>query len=249
MSERGFLAEAIDMLMCRAQPLVVRHDNRTFVQDGLTELAPHEPELPIYRGNTLAGLVSVIRAEMSCMRGLPLLVQVAGPGNVVAYSSLCRGLVETDKSFRYRMYEVENDNRTFKSGSYSQEDLSIKLRSMCLPTPDQDYLLDMISRIDMSTGVSISDDGITQKVVQRVGAQLKDELPVKPLLLLKPFRTFVEVEQPISEYLLRLSRDGSISLFEADGGAWRLEARQNIAAYLEKALKELIQDGKVVVML
>ena len=37
------------------------------------------------------------------------------------------------------------------------------------------------------------------------------------------------------------------ALFEADGGAWKLAARHNIAAYFEDKLKDLVESGKVVV--
>ena len=38
------------------------------------------------------------------------------------------------------------------------------------------------------------------------------------------FRTFLEVEQPESEFLLRVDPDEGIGFFEADGGIWKLEA-------------------------
>ena len=39
-----------------------------------------------------------------------------------------------------------------------------------------------------------------------------------------------------------------IGLFEADGGAWKLEAKHSIAQYFETHLKELIEAGKVIVV-
>lgn len=57
-----------------------------------------------------------------------------------------------------------------------------------------------------------------------------------------PFRTFIEIEQPESEFLLRAKKgyEGiEFALFEADGGAWKKEAIDNIAAYLKENLKEI----------
>ena len=65
---------------------------------------------------------------------------------------------------------------------------------------------------------------------------------------LKPFRTFLEVAQPESEFILRVNDKGNIGLFEADGGVWKLEAKRNIAAYFEKELADFISDKKVIVM-
>ena len=39
-----------------------------------------------------------------------------------------------------------------------------------------------------------------------------------------------------------------ITLIEADGGVWKLEATRNIAGYFEDKLAELIEDGRVVVL-
>lgn len=66
---------------------------------------------------------------------------------------------------------------------------------------------------------------------------------------LRPYRTFTEVEQPESEFILRLDDEGRVGLIEADGGAWKMTAKASIAAYFETMLKEEVQSGSVVVML
>lgn len=71
---------------------------------------------------------------------------------------------------------------------------------------------------------------------------------VKPRVKLTPFRTFLEVSQPESEYLVRVDKGNQIGLFEADGGIWKLEAKKNIAVYFERELADLIEAGKVVVI-
>ena len=71
---------------------------------------------------------------------------------------------------------------------------------------------------------------------------------VRPRVQLRPFRTFLEVEQPESEFLLRVDADKGIGLFEADGGVWKLEAKRNIADYFASHLADLIDAGQVVVM-
>ena len=72
---------------------------------------------------------------------------------------------------------------------------------------------------------------------------------VKPRVALRPFRTFLEVEQPESEFLLRLDDNGNVGLFEADGGMWAQAAKANILAYFEDKLAEEVKGGKVVVMM
>ena len=83
-------------------------------------------------------------------------------------------------------------------------------------------------------------------IVIRVKVDHADE--IKPRVMLRPFRTFLEVEQPESEFLLRVDPDEGIGFFEADGGIWKLEAKKNIADYFLKNMGDLIDAGKVVVM-
>lgn len=60
---------------------------------------------------------------------------------------------------------------------------------------------------------------------------------------LKPYRTFLEVDQPASDFIFRMRDNHGVdcAIFEADGGAWEMEAMQNIKSYLQKELLGLEQ--------
>lgn len=125
----------------------------------------------------------------------------------------------------------------------------IELQSMYAATGDRDYLLALLSHIDTSQGVSTMDNGVTQEVSVRRGVALKEQQTVQPIVHLQPYRTFLEVKQPASDFLLRIDKDGHPALYEADGGAWKLEAKRNIAGYLSAQLADLEESGNVVVMI
>lgn len=110
------------------------------------------------------------------------------------------------------------------------------------------YLPDFLSRMTDEKSVSTNDNGVTQTVEARQGVALNALVEVKPRVLLRPFRTFLEVEQPESEFLLRVHPEEGIGFFEADGGIWKLEAKKNIADYFNTNLADLIEAGKVVIM-
>lgn len=73
---------------------------------------------------------------------------------------------------------------------------------------------------------------------------MKAQKKVEPKVKLKPYRTFREIEQPASVFLFRLkNRDGAppeCALFEADGGAWKLEATDKIGKYFAGELEKTI---------
>ena len=103
---------------------------------------------------------------------------------------------------------------------------------------------------DISTGskVTFNDNGVATTVVTKTGVSLQSAVQIRPIISLRPYRTFQEVEQPASDFLIRVS-DRYISFTEADGGMWKLHARQTIKEYLENALKEEITQGRCVVTL
>jgi hypothetical protein len=90
-----------------------------------------------------------------------------------------------------------------------------------------------------------SDDGITQEVQVRRGLSgvLKDKVALKPIVRLSPYRTFREVEQPQSEFLLRVRLNNSdvptAALFEADGGAWINQATETVVQYIQSLVADI----------
>ena len=61
-------------------------------------------------------------------------------------------------------------------------------------------------------------------------------------MFLEPYRTFRDIAQPESPYIVRvLANEGrapSVALFECEGEQWRVRAVNQIKTYLEGALPE-----------
>jgi len=85
-------------------------------------------------------------------------------------------------------------------------------------------------------------------VVTKKGIDLQSNEPIRPIITLKPYRTFQEVEQPESIFLIRVNMR-EISFTEADGGMWKLKARQTVKAFLENKLAELVASESVYIAL
>ena len=154
-----------------------------------------------------------------------------------------------DDEDRQYLYKCKADTPVVTTGSFiPYEKAVIELRSLYIPTDDTQYLLTLLGSISKESKVTSTDNGVTQRVEAKSGIALNSLVEVKPRVVMKPFRTFVEVEQPESEFLLRINDRGEIGMFQADGGVWKLEATRNVAAYFEKELKDLIDSGRVVVI-
>lgn len=122
--------------------------------------------------------------------------------------------------------------------SISIEQFIIELRSKFTNTSDRSRLLGDVSRVSGELVVVAEDDGAAQTVsIKDTIGRLTDKT-LSPIYTLAPFRTFSEIKQPASEFLLRFKKQtGSlptVAIFEADGGAWRNEAIANITEYFSE---------------
>jgi hypothetical protein len=182
---------------------------------------------------SLSGLTTMIKQEMN-EYNLPLFVRVTSAERVHVL-----GAVRDDMQ-REMPFTAEAKFIGFDFNDYmSIENMIINLKSRFAPTEDRDYLVQLLGNITDQQSVQTKDDGITQSATVKSGIQLVGEQRIKPIVTLKPYRTFLEVEQPESEFLIRL-KDGRAALFEADGGAWEREAVKNVA----DKLRELLSDVK-----
>lgn len=246
--ENSFLKDAINRIVELATPFTLEtRDGHRFCSADLVEVKP-KVELPArYSVDTLEALVKLIRTEGVAQAPL-LYVRVDSARRVVVDSTY------TGRDYaiysRLPLYEAVSDVPSISvNQSISQEKAIVELQSLYAITEDRDYLLSLLSRIDVNQGVSSVDNGISQEVSVKTGAVLKEQQTVQPIVHLQPYRTFLEVEQPASDFLLRLNKEGHPALYEADGGAWKLEAKRNIAAYLGEKLADLVEHGSVVVMI
>ena len=246
--ENSFLKDAIDRIVELAKPFTLEtRSGHQFCSADLREVMPEVPSPVRYSVDTLEALVKLIRTEGVAQAPL-LYVRVDNSRRVMVDSTY------TGRDYaaysRLPLYEAVSDVPYITTNkSMSQEQAVVELQSLYAVTEDRDYLLALLSRIDVNQGVSSVDNGISQEVSVRTGAALKEQQTVQPIVHLQPYRTFLEVEQPASDFLLRLDKEGHPALYEADGGAWRLEAKRNIAAYLGEKLADLIERGNVVVMI
>lgn len=201
-----------------------------------------EPTVKTIEFNTLRGMTEVLKNEINNFSST-IIVNVRGHNKVEIHS----GIACSDRS-REQPYVCNAELISINFDRWlDYETMMIMLKSRFVETTELLAVIQLLGTITDEKSAQAMDDGFTQTVVVKKGIALKDNRIVKPIVKLKPYRTFNEVEQPESEFLLRLSDGGNVALFEADGGAWKLEARHNIAEYIKKQLAELVESGSVIV--
>lgn len=191
--------------------------------------------------NSLSGLVEYLQSKFD--GDTPTMVHVISPTEVIAFSTFNRDFA------RNEFIKAEAMLPTFQFDSwYDTESFNIKLQSCFVKNEDRDIMLKVVGNIKEESVNTYGDDGVSQSVTAKVGVATVASVAVPNPVLLQPYRTFVEVEQPDSDFVFRMKDGPRCALFEADGGAWKLEAMQNVKAYLSHALAPQIKEGKVVVI-
>lgn len=122
-----------------------------------------------------------------------------------------------------------------------REAFQILLASAFVDTLERANLLELVSTIVAGQTRTTTDNGFTQEVAVKRGIGDLRRDRVTPYFNLAPFSSFPEIEQVERSFLVRLKDDGGrvhCALFEADGGAWRVEAKKRVAAWLKNAIAD-----------
>lgn len=136
------------------------------------------------------------------------------------------------------------NNGGFSFGRYYDiESFIPTLQSMfCGGDNDREKVLRMLSGLTSEVVRKDTDDGNTQIVAVRKGISMSEDQRVPNPVRLQPWRTFREVTQPTSPFVLRLKGDvgqpPTAALFEADGGAWKIDAVNSIKQWLADRLED-----------
>ena len=231
----GIIKEAIEYVVGLRKPEVQEIDGVTY-SDKELEPVIHNPKARAIQMNTLTSLVDYIKAQVDEMDE-KMIVHVQSPTKVSLYSAL------DGERIRENMVEVVARVPEFEYGRFiDHEYFCIGLQAKFLEDPESDraLVLKFAGTVEDGSVAQYSDDGISQKATVKTGiASVGDAIVPNPVKL-RPYRTFHEVKQPMSEFIFRMKSDNGVrcALFEVDGGAWENVAMKNIKEYLEVELAD-----------
>lgn len=191
--------------------------------------------------HSLSGLVDYLKSSFDDHGNL--MVHVVTPTTVEVFSTYNR---DRNRNVIVRAHAMIPDFDFDRF--HDTENFNIKLQSCFTGTPDKEIMLKVVGNIKEEDVRTVGDDGTSQSVTAKTGiAQVGDVMVPNPVEL-SPYRTFVEVIQPKSEFIFRMRSGPSCGLFEADGGAWRIEAMANIEEYLLNHLEDQIASESIIII-
>lgn len=242
--EKAALEFLIDTGKKLSEPIEREYDGRKYINKELRAMEP--PLVAALKISTLGSLVELCQGKFENADGNAAF-ESFDPNEYVIHV-LDEEQVQVVSAFsnawarRAVLIDCKNDESIgFKFGQFlAHEDFIVGLLANFVRTEDQEYVLRIASSLTTERVVTSDDDGISQGVGLKAGVSLKTQETLRPRVKLAPYRTFREVAQPISEFVFRVKQDGEqmpkLALFEADGGAWKLHARENIARFLSKGI-------------
>lgn len=184
--------------------------------------------------STLTGLVDYIKTNVDSLQ-TKLLIQVKSPKEVLLYSPLN---VDKEREIFISAEAILPNNVRYDQ-FMDTERFNIMLQSAFVDSGDKTILLKYTGLIKEENVKDTGDDGISQSVTIKTGVATVGQAIVPNPVNLAPFRTFPEVEQPLSKFIFRMQEGPTAAIYEADGGAWRNTAILNIKGYLQDQLKEI----------
>ena len=182
--------------------------------------------IPSVKVSTLAGFADLVRAALDAQDF---------PANYIIHvedETTVTLKARVSDEYGRRQVLVQAKPVEFAKFTFSQwvdqERFAIAIASLFADTPDKAYVLNLAASLTNEATTNSEDNGFTQRATVKAGLQLKANVTLKPRVSLAPFRTFPEVEQPLSEFVFRArcrpEEVPSLMLIEADGGRWKVNA-------------------------
>ena len=247
-TDPSVLRDAIEKIESMAKPTVMNingHDY-SFEPDGeYNEILPNIPMPETLDLSSLDAVVTMVKTEAIKVR-TPIFISVPSATEVDVFTKAmpeCR-----EKRLTFYVANANDVPGWEPTTKLAFDQAAVALQTRFQASTDKEYCLQLLSNITTGAKVTYNDTGIATTVVTQKGVALQQNQTIKPLVKLRPYRTFQEVEQPEGLFLIRIDERG-ITFVEADGGMWKLDARKTVAAYLKSELAEEVERGDVKVML
>lgn len=231
----------IERLAKEAAGMTTEIDGKRYSTTPLYDPRKAEPVPTVLTVHTLMGLCEYVRGthDAAYVEKRKRFVHVVSPTLVHLHTD-----VFGEFNQRACLMASEAITPSFPFGQFQDpESFNIGLQAHFEPSTDRANVLSLVGGLKAEKVLTLEDDGVSQQATGRRGVAGAVNVKVPNPVLLRPYRTFAEVAQPESPFVLRLRGGGDdefpkCALIEADGGKWRLTAIEHIKAWLKADLKD-----------
>ena len=226
------LRDFVDKIVSLAAPTIETVAGWQYTDKPLS-LVPFPSPDPI-KMKSLSGLVEYLKRgtalDLEDEKAENLIIHIASPTLVTLYSGLNMDMQ------RHEYIHVSHDMPQFRFGiNLPLEEFIVGLQAKFVYTDDLAEVLKVVGNMKDEHVTTMKDDGTSQRVTVSAGAANVENKIVPNPVTLAPYRTFPDVNQPESQFVMRMTSAGGgigCALHEADGEQWKVEAMRNIKDWL-----------------
>lgn len=225
------MKEAIEKIVSMAGIQVVEGAGRPYRNDTMAAL-PRPLNQPVtVNMHTLSGLCDYLTHDIDH--------DVAKMGVLVGSHEHAMVVTDTIGDFNQRFFMADAKpyvGRQFKFGQYvDPEQFIVDVQSCFVQDDTTAALLKIIGNLQSEQVATVVDDGVSQQVTAKAGVARVSNVVLPNPVVLRPFSSFQEIEQPARRFVLRVRRGASlpeIALFESSDEQWKLAAVKSIKEYI-----------------
>ena len=227
------IKDAIDRILALAAVQRIQVGSREYADRSLTPIKPpRQSELTV---STLSAIEDYFRDNPDTAALDKAIVHIRSAIRVDVMSPVTDEWLQRDD---YLTAKIEH--KRFPFGKYlSIEEFMIAVQSYFVQDATTEALLKVVGNLSDDTSVKYEDDGVTQVVQAKVGIAKIGNISLPNPVMLAPYRTFLDVEQPASAFVFRLKKheNGPLAMLEeADGGNWNVECIKRVRDHLRVIL-------------
>lgn len=230
------IKEAIEKILSLAPPTTIMSDYYSTVKL-FPILEPRPEPLNVHTLSSVVDYVQkILGAEIDPVHN-GMFLSIISPDTVVVESEL----------FGYHQQRIVFLRASLAHNDYPYdkfiplEDFIVRVQAHFVQDDMTAAILRVVGNITDNNSVQIQDDGVTQQVTAKTGIARVASVPLPNPVTLSPYRTFTEILQVPSKFVLRIKSNQSgigCALFDADGGMWQSLAVERIYAFLQHRLPD-----------
>jgi hypothetical protein len=229
-------AEAIGKILEVSNPVTLEIDDRSYASKGLVAIqAPIPAPISVH---TLTAVEDYLKSNFDGD------IQAKGMILVKSFGCLRVQSAPDPKSAVRTVFIQASAQERWQPGQFATvEQFIITLQTEFIQDETTAAILKIVGNLTDNAVANFKDDGTTQQVQVKRGISMAETAPVPNPVTLRPYRTFLEIEQPSSLYVFRMrgAENGppTCALFQADGAGWRLEAIKRIKQWFKERFPDM----------
>lgn len=241
--EEYLIKTGMDLQKAKDTPMEMQINGATYCyHDGRMERMPYYPPEDEIQPDTmhvfsLNGLVDMIKADVDEMfkHGNPTHIVRVTNETTVEVISPALGY----RQRRHSRIVCKAPVPYINFGKFLEtEDFQVMMQTCFTESEPRNVVMQIAGSASKEQSMRKSDDGMAQTVQVKTGVVTVGDVTIKNPVPPTPLRTFYEVDQVTSPFILRFDENARAALYEGDGGAWKLQAVTRVADWLREKLAD-----------